>query len=75
LKLNLQYLHLKIAFHFSKEKIFCQKLIFYQEVMRLVPFEHIQLFDKNLFTASTGNYKFDTTLSDFGLVKERKIIF
>jgi hypothetical protein len=36
-------------------------------------FYDIQLFDKNLFTASTGNYKFDTTLSDFGLVKERKI--
>ena len=36
-------------------------------------FYDIQLFDKNLFTASTGNYKFDSTLTDFGLVKERKI--
>ncbi len=36
-------------------------------------FYDIQLFDKNLFTASVGNYKFDTTLTDFGLVKERKI--
>ena len=35
------------------------------------------LFELNLFRASiipaSGNYKFDTTLSDFGLVKERKI--
>ena len=36
-------------------------------------FYDIQLFDKNLFTASLGNYKFDTTLTDFGMVKERKI--
>jgi hypothetical protein len=40
-------------------------------------FYDIQLFELNLFRASiipaSGNYKFDTTLSDFGLVKERKI--
>jgi hypothetical protein len=44
-------------------------------------FYDIQLFNKNLFlsatnsvpTLSVGNYKFDTTLTDFGLVKERKI--
>jgi hypothetical protein len=36
-------------------------------------FYDIQLFDKNSFTASVGNYKFDTTLTDFGLIKERKI--
>jgi len=36
-------------------------------------FYDIQLFNKNFFTASVGNYKFDTALTDFGLVKERKI--
>lgn len=36
-------------------------------------FNDIQLFNKNFFTASVGNYKFDTTLSEFGLLKERKI--
>jgi hypothetical protein len=36
-------------------------------------FYDIQLFDKNFYTASVGNYKFDTTLTEFGLIKERKI--
>lgn len=36
-------------------------------------FYDIQLFNKNYFTASVGNYKFDTTLTDFGLIKERKV--
>ena len=36
-------------------------------------FYDIQLFDKNTFTSSFGNYKFDVTLTDFGLIKERKI--
>jgi hypothetical protein len=36
-------------------------------------FYDIQLFNKNFFTASVGNYKFDTTLTDFGLIKERKV--
>jgi hypothetical protein len=36
-------------------------------------FYDIQLFNKNSFTASVGNYKFDTTLTDFGLIKERKV--
>ena len=36
-------------------------------------FYDIQLFNKNYFTASVGNYKFDTTLTEFGLIKERKV--
>jgi hypothetical protein len=36
-------------------------------------FYDIQLFNKNFFTSSVGNYKFDTTLTDFGLIKERKV--
>jgi hypothetical protein len=36
-------------------------------------FYDIQLFNKNFFTASVGNYKFDTTLTEFGLIKERKV--
>ena len=36
-------------------------------------FYDIQLFSKNTFTASTGNYIFDINLSEFGLMKERKI--
>ena len=36
-------------------------------------FYDIQLFTKNYFTSSTGNYIFDTELSEFGMVKERKI--
>jgi hypothetical protein len=36
-------------------------------------FYDIQLFNKNFYTASVGNYKFDTTLTEFGLIKERKI--
>ena len=36
-------------------------------------FYDIELFSKNTFTASVGNYKFDTSLTKFGIVKERKI--
>ena len=36
-------------------------------------FNDVQLFNRNFFTASVGNYKFDTTLSEFGILKERKI--
>ena len=36
-------------------------------------FYDIQLFNKNFFTASVGNYRFDTVLTDFGLMKERKV--
>lgn len=36
-------------------------------------FYEIQLFEKNYFTSSVGNYRFDTSLSEFGLAKERKI--
>ena len=36
-------------------------------------FYDIQLFSKNTFTASVGNYIFDVDLSEFGTMKERKI--
>ena len=36
-------------------------------------FYDIQLFSKNTFTASVGNYIFDVDLSEFGIIKERKI--
>lgn len=37
-------------------------------------FYDIQLFEKNYYTASSvGNYKFDTTLTNFGMMLERKI--
>ena len=36
-------------------------------------FYDIQLFSKNTFTASVGNYIFDVNLSEFGIMKERKI--
>ena len=36
-------------------------------------FYDLQLFSKNTFTASTGNYIFDVDLSEFGIMKERKI--
>ena len=36
-------------------------------------FYDIQLFNKGLDNTYTGNYKFDITLTDFGLIKERKI--
>ena len=36
-------------------------------------FYDIQLFSKNTFTASVGNYIFDVDLSEFGIMKERKI--
>ncbi len=36
-------------------------------------FYEIDLFSKNTFTSSVGNYKFDDSLTDFGMIKERKI--
>jgi hypothetical protein len=36
-------------------------------------FYDIQLFSKDFYTSSVGNYKFDVELSEFGIVKERKI--
>lgn len=36
-------------------------------------FYDIQLFDKDIENRLSGNYKFDTTLTDFGIVKEVKI--
>lgn len=35
-------------------------------------FYDVQLFNKDLDRTLTGNYKFDTKLTDFGLMKERK---
>jgi len=35
-------------------------------------FYDIQLFDKNTENRLTGNYKFDTSLTEFGLIKELK---
>jgi hypothetical protein len=36
-------------------------------------FYDIQLFSKSTFTSSVGNYIFDIDLSEFGIMKERKI--
>ena len=36
-------------------------------------FYDIQLFEKDSEFRTPGNYKFDTTLTDFGMMKERKI--
>jgi hypothetical protein len=59
--------------NFHGNKSITEEIIYRFSGFYMPLFYDIQLFDKNLFTASTGNYKFDTTLSDFGLVKERKI--
>ena len=36
-------------------------------------FYDIELFSKNFFTSSVGNYIFDESLTEFGIVKEKKI--
>ena len=36
-------------------------------------FYDLQIFEKNSEYKTSGNYKFDTTLTDFGIIKERKI--
>jgi hypothetical protein len=36
-------------------------------------FYDIDLFEKNWETSAIGNYKFDTTLTSFGIMKERRI--
>ena len=63
----------KPTVNFHGGKSITEELIYRFSGFYMPLFYDIQLFDKNLFTSSTGNYKFDTTLSDFGLVKERKI--
>jgi hypothetical protein len=63
----------KPTVNFHGGKSITEELIYRFSGFYMPLFHDIQLFDKNLFTSSTGNYKFDTTLSDFGLFKERKI--
>jgi hypothetical protein len=58
-------------FHGSKN--ITEELIYRFSGSYMPIFYDIQLFDKNFYTASVGNYKFDTTLSEFGIIKERKI--
>ena len=36
-------------------------------------FYDLQIFEKNSEFKTSGNYKFDTTLTEFGIIKERKI--
>jgi len=36
-------------------------------------FEEVPIFNKNSYEKDSGNYLFDTELSDFGIIKERKI--
>jgi hypothetical protein len=63
----------KPTVNFHGGKSITEELIYRFSGFYMPIFYDIQLFDKNLFTASVGNYKFDTTLSEFGLIKERKI--
>ena len=58
-------------YHGSKNII--EDIIYRYSGFYMPLFYDIQLFSKDFFTSSVGNYKFDTSLTEFGIVKERKI--
>ena len=63
----------KLFDNYSGNKNIVSNTIYRHSGYYMPIFYDIQLFSKNLDNTYTGNYKFDTTLTDFGLIKERKI--
>lgn len=71
IKTNLARPTQPIFYHSSKNII---EDIIYRFTGYYMPlFYDLQLFSKDFFTSSIGNYKFDTSLTEFGITKERKI--
>lgn len=54
-------------------KVYLEDSIYRHSGFYMPLFCDIELFEKNFFTSSVGNYVFDTSLTEFGLVRERKI--
>ena len=63
----------KLFDNYSGNKNILSNTIYRHSGYYMPIFYDIQLFHKSLDNTYTGNYKFDTTLTDFGLIKERKI--
>jgi len=65
---------LKVFENYHDNKNFTKSKIYRFSGYYMPLFYDIQLFEKNYYTASSvGNYKFDTTLTNFGMMLERKI--
>jgi hypothetical protein len=63
----------KLFDNYSGNKNIVSNTIYRHSGYYMPIFYDIQLFNKGLDNTYTGNYKFDITLTDFGLIKERKI--
>ena len=63
----------KLFNNYSGNKNILSNTIYRHSGYYMPIFYDIQLFNKGLDNTYTGNYKFDITLTDFGLIKERKI--
>lgn len=63
----------KLFDNYSGNKNILSNTIYRHSGYYMPVFYDIQLFNKSLDNTYTGNYKFDITLTDFGLIKERKI--
>ncbi len=63
----------KPMINYSGSKNITSNIIYRFSGYYMPVFYDIQLFSKNTFTASVGNYIFDVDLSEFGIMKERKI--
>ena len=63
----------KLFDNYSGNKNILSNTIYRHSGYYMPIFYDIQLFHKSLDNTYTGNYKFDTTLTDFGIIKERKI--
>lgn len=62
----------KIISNFSGLKNYTNNIIYRHNGFYMPTFYDVQLFDKSL-NGISENTKFDTTLTDFGLMKERKV--
>lgn len=63
----------KLFDNYSGNKNILSNTIYRHSGYYMPIFYDIQLFSKGLNNTYTGNYKFDISLTDFGLIKERKI--
>lgn len=63
----------KLFDNYSGNKNIVSNTIYRHSGYYMPIFYDIQLFNKGLDNTYTGNYKFDITLTDFGLIKERKV--
>lgn len=72
-EINPNYDTPQLVTNYSGNKNITESVIYRFSGFYMPIFYDIQLFSKDYYTHSVGNYKFDTELLEFGISKERKI--